>query len=78
MMGNHSAIQELLREMGLDPATLSRTLLIRGGHFVGIKFLFDGGYAVQLAGKNSVEVYDDVGKLLKTVAMEESDKKGAA
>ncbi len=77
-MGNHSAIQDVLREMGLDPAALSRTLLIRDGHFVGIKFLFDGGYAVQLAAKNSVEVYDDAGTLLKTVALEESDKKDAA
>ena len=38
----------------------------------------DGGYAIRLAGKNAIEVYDDDGKLLKTVSLEETEKKDAA
>ena len=54
------------------------TILIQKGYFVGHKYRFDGGYAIRLAGKNAIEIYDDEGKLLKTVSLEETDKKRAA
>jgi hypothetical protein len=77
MDGIHDFVTAILREMGISTVPM-RTLLIQNGYFIGIKFLFDGGYAVQLVGKNGIEVYDDEGTLLKTVALEESEKKGAA
>ena len=55
-----------------------RTLLIQKGYFVGHKYHFDGGYAIRLAGKKVIEVYGDGGELLKTVSLEETDKKEAA
>ena len=66
-----------LAEMGLCVAPM-RTLLIQKGYFVGHKYRFDGGYAVSLIEKHAIEIYDDEGKLLKTVSLEETDKKTAA
>jgi hypothetical protein len=67
-----------LREMGLCAAPM-RTILIQKGYFVGHKYRFrDGGYAIRLVGKNAIEIYDDAGELLKTVSLEETDKKSAA
>jgi len=66
-----------LQEMGLCVAPI-RTFLIQKGYFVGHKYRFDGGYAVRLIEKNAIAVYDDEGQLLKTVNMEETDKKSAA
>ena len=53
-------------------------ILIQKGYFVGHKYRFDGGYAIRLVEKNAIEIYDDDGKLLKTVSLEETDKKDAA
>ena len=66
-----------LAEMGIHVAPM-RTILIQKGYFVGHKYRFDGGYAVWLIEKNAIEVYDDEGKLSKTVTLEETDKKSAA
>ena len=66
-----------LREMGIGTPPM-RTILIQKGYFVGHKYRFDGGYAIRLAGKNEIEIYDDAGKLLKTVSSEETEKKSAA
>jgi len=64
-----------LKEMGICVA-LMRTVLIEKGYFVGHTYRFhDGGYAVVLAGGKAIEVYDEGGKLLRTVGME---KKAAA
>ena len=71
------AVTATLAEMGICAAPTC-TILIEKGYFVGHKYRFDGGYAIRLAGKNAIEVYDDAGKLLKTVSLEEIDKKGAA
>ncbi len=73
----HDVVVATLREMGLCAAP-SRTILIQKGHFIGHKYRFDGGYAIRMAGKNVVEVFDDDGKVFKTVRLEESDKKSAA
>ena len=71
------AVAATLRKMGIC-ATPMRTILIQRGYFVGHKYSFEGGYAIRLAGKNTIEVYDDDGKLLKTVTLEETDKNDAA
>jgi hypothetical protein len=66
-----------LTEFGMPaPSDLFQTMLIRGCHFAGFKYRYDGGYAVLLAGGNTLDFYDDQDTLLKTVAVEE--KKGAA
>ena len=75
-VGGHDFVTATLAEMGI--CAPMRTILIQKGYFVGHKYRFDGGYAIRLAGKNAIEVYDDDGKLLKTVSLEETDKKEAA
>jgi len=70
-------VTAILAEMGICVAPI-RTFLIQKGYFVGHKYRFDGGYAIQRIGENAIKVYDDEGKLLKTVNMEETDKKSAA
>ena len=75
-VGGHDSVTAALAATGICASM--RTILIQKGYFVGHKYRFDGGYAIRLAGKNVIEVYDDVGKLLKTVTLEETDKKEAA
>ncbi len=65
----HDVAVAALREMGISPAPM-RTILIQKGYFVGIKFLFDGGYAIRFAGTNAIEVYDNEGTLLKMVSLD--------
>ncbi len=65
-MDDQSSIQDALQTNGLNAMTLSRTLLIRDHRFEGIKYLFDGGYAVQLAGEDIVNLYDNDGNLIRT------------
>jgi len=74
--GGRDFVTATLAEMGICASM--RTILIQKGYFVGHKYRFDGGYAIQLAGKNAIEIYDENGKLLKTVSLEETDKKDAA
>jgi hypothetical protein len=66
-----------LKEMGVHVAPMW-TALIKKGYFVGHKYRFGGGYVVWLIEKNVLEAYDDEGKLLKTVSLEETAKKSAA
>jgi hypothetical protein len=70
-MAIHDTIAATLAEMGLcsTPTALLRTVLIGGGYFAGEKYRFDGGCAVWLAERNVIEVYDDDGKLLKTITL---------
>jgi len=77
MEESQDVVAATLKEMGLS-AVPSRTILIQKGYFIGHKYRFDGGYAVWLIEKNAIEVYDDEGKLLKTVSLEETEKKSAA
>jgi hypothetical protein len=72
----HGFVTATLAEMGIRAPM--RTFLIQKGYFVGHKYRFDGGYAIRLAGKNVIEIYDDDGQLLKAVSLEETDKKDAA
>ena len=77
MEEGHDIVTATLAEMGICAAPM-RTILIQNKYFVGHKYHFDGGYAIRRAGENAIEIYDDDGKLLKTVSLEETDKKGAA
>jgi hypothetical protein len=74
---DHDSVTATLLEMGLCAAPM-RTILIQKGYFVGHRYRFEGGYAIRLAGKNAIEVYDDDGKLLKTVSLEMSGREKAA
>jgi len=70
----YSAVAATLKEIGIRLAPMW-TALIQKGYFVGHKYRFDDGYAVWLIEKNAIEIYDDEGKLLKTVSLEEIEKK---
>jgi hypothetical protein len=77
----HSILDEvakILTEMGVPTDSLVHTILLREKFFVGHKFRFDGGYAIWLAETNTVQVYDDGRKLLKTVALQSDEKEAAA
>jgi hypothetical protein len=71
------AVAATLREMGFCAAPMW-TILMQKGYFVGHKYRFDGGYAIRLAGKDAIEIYDDDGELLKAVSLGETEKKDAA
>ena len=77
-VSGHDFVTATLAEMGVCVASMCM-ILIQKGYFVGHKYRFhDGGYAIRLAGKNAVEVYDDDGKMLKTVSLEMNDGEKAA
>lgn len=81
-MGTSASINDLvaatLTELGLPaPADIIQTMLLKDSHFVGYKFRYDGGYATLQAGGNTIEFYDDQGKLLKTATVE-GDRGAAA
>jgi hypothetical protein len=66
-------VAETFSELGMPPPIdMWETLLIMDGCFIGHKFHCDGGYALWGAGWNSVEFYDQNGKLLKMVAVKKA------
>ena len=74
----HDAVAATLRKMGFRVAPMW-TILIKKGYLVGHKYRFhDGGYAIWLASKNVIEVYDRKEKLVKMVSMETLEQKKAA
>ncbi len=78
MDGIQDSVAATLKEMGICVAPM-RTFLIKKGYFVvRHKYRFEGGYVIRRVGKSEVEVYDDDGKLLKTVTLAETEKKSAA
>jgi hypothetical protein len=77
----HSILNDVtavLTEMSIPTTSLVHTILLRDLYFIGHKFRFDGGYAIWLAETNTVEVYDDGKKLLKTVTFPSDEKEAAA
>ena len=73
----HDLVAATLAELGLPgPTNFIQTMLMRDGYFVGHKLRYDGGYTIWLAGGNTIEFYDEQGKLLKTVTV--GVEKGAA
>jgi hypothetical protein len=66
-----------LSELGFPtPSNFIQTMLMHDGYFVGWKIRYDGGYAVLHTAGNTIEVFDEQGNSLKTVALEAG--KGAA
>ena len=74
---NHEVVSDILREMGLGTAPTFHTILLREQRFVGHKYHFDSGYAVWLAESNVIDVFDNDGRLLKTVSTEVAEAKTA-
>jgi hypothetical protein len=48
------------------PVSMIRTILLQDRFFLGEKYRFDGGMAIWLAKQQTVEVYDDLGQLVRT------------
>ena len=74
-MGVSASIRELLAgtlaELGIPvPADILQTTLMKDYFFVGHKFCYCGGYAIVRAGGSTVEFYNELGTLLKTVAID--------
>ena len=61
-----------------DPASTTRTVLLKDRYFVGQRFRCEGFQAVWLAGGSVVEFYDETGELLKTVEFQSTVEKKAA
>ena len=77
MSSIHDLLTVTLAALGLPaPGNVIETLLLKDGCFVGRKFRYDGGYAVMPAGGNTLQLLDEQGTLLKTVAVE--PEQGAA
>jgi len=73
----HQILLETFAELGAT-GSIVRSLLLHDRQFVGQKFRCEGFQAVLLAGKNEIEFHDQAGVLLKTVSLEETEKKIAA
>ena len=69
-----------LNGMGLWPirGTLPCTYALSEGRLVAQKFFYEEGYAVWVAGRGTVDFYDEDGKLLRTVSLEISSGEKAA
>ena len=64
-----------LKEMGLCPApgTLLHTFALSEGRLVAQKFFYEGGYAVWVAGSETVSFYDEDGGFLRSVSLGVAD-----
>jgi len=69
----HNLVASTFSKLGMPPPIdVCETLLVKDGVFIGHKFHCDGGYALWGAGWNSVEFYDQNGRLLKMVAIKKA------
>ena len=60
-------IDSAVAELGHNPSRCVETILIRGGHFLGRQYRYDGIRAVWLADDEMVKFYGDDGQLLRTM-----------
>jgi len=59
-----------LAELGLPvPTNIIQTMLLRDGYFVGWKLRYDGGHAILHPDGGTIELFDEQGTVLKTVAL---------
>lgn len=65
-------------ELGASEGPLTRTILIKDRYFVGHRYRCGGLQAVVLVGAKEIEFCDETGELLKSVSLEETEKKIAA
>ena len=61
-----------------DSPCLGATILVRDGHCVGQRFLFEGIRADWLMAENVVQFYDESGRMLKSVQVGTAERKEAA
>jgi len=73
----HQILSRTFAELGATGSVV-RSVLLKDRYFFGQKFRCGDFQAVLLAGKDEIEFYDQSGELLKTVRLEETDKKVAA
>ena len=77
MTSIHDLLTATLSELGLPaPTNVIQTMLLKDRYFVGQKFRYDGGWAVVRADGSTIELFDEQGTLLKTVAF--GTREGAA
>jgi len=64
-----NAVIGALKEMGVWAASpmLYRTFALSEGHVVAQKFLYQGGYAVWVAGSGIITFYDEDGRQLRSL-----------
>jgi len=68
-----------LSELGMpDLPCRSNTFLIRDGHRVGQRFLFEGLQAIWLIAENVVQFYDENGRMLRSVEVRAAEREEAA
>lgn len=65
-------------ELGASEASLARTILIKDQYFVGYRYRCGGMQAVVRAEAKEIKFYEETGALLKSVSLEETEKKRAA
>jgi hypothetical protein len=74
----HQATAAGLSELGMpDRVCRSTTFLIRDGHCIGQRFLFDEVQAVWLIAENVVHFYDENGRVLKSVEVSVAEQEAA-
>ena len=64
-------------ELGAN-GPMIRIILLKDRFFIGQRFQCEGLQTVLLAGGNEIEFHDQTGELLKTVSLEDTEKKIAA
>ena len=75
----HQAIAAGLYELGMPGLTSrSTTFLVRDGHCVGQRFLFDELQAVWLIAENVIQFYDENGRMLRSVKVKVARREEAA
>ena len=68
-----------LTKLGLPIQTcIMLTMLVRDRRFAGYRFSYDGGCAVLRAGGNTLDLYDNWGKLLRTVSLGTENEQGTS
>lgn len=68
---NLEVVEATLVELGLSvPTSFFPTMLVKDGYFAGWKFRYDGGHAVSSADRNTIELYDENGTLLKRITLD--------
>ena len=60
------------------PTSVIQTMLMHDGYFVGHKLRYDKSRAILWAASDAIEFYDEQGKLLRTIGMERSRKRGGS
>ncbi len=57
---------------------MTRTFLLRDREFVGQRFRCERLQAVMLAGEKEITFYDETGRMVKSVSLQETEEKRAA